>query len=405
MLPYEEALARLLGHLHPNPGQPHSIASLAAPDAPHRPQWLSADIQAPISLPPFDNAAVDGYAVRAADTLPKEGQPALLKIVGQSAAGTARPPAVEAGQAARIFTGAPLPPGADAVVMQEDCDADQEGTVAILEAAKPWEGVRFKGEDIQAGAAVGRVGDLLTPQRLGLLMAAGIQEIPLHRTPTVFLLGTGSELVPPGHGALAPGQIHESNLGPLARLAEAAGAHVLGARILPDDPRLIRDALEHAASQAQVLVTAGGASVGDHDHLRNVAIEAGFRIDLWKLALKPGKPFFAGQRDPTLLLGVPGNPVSAFVTTVLLVLPVLRQLAGCPNPAPPSQPGVLAAPLANPDGRRHFMRARLDPDGSLHPTAPQASHILSSLAPANALVDVPPKTVLDPGTRVRAILW
>lgn len=405
MLPYEEALARLLGHVAANPGRPESLALLAAPGAPRRPRWIAGDMAATCSLPPFDNATFDGYAVRAADTAARDGRPAILRLVGQSAAGTAVPPDVGPGQAARIFTGAPLPPGADAVVMQEDCDADQDGTVAVLEPVKPWEGVRFKGEDIKAQELAARVGDLLTPQRLALLLAAGVHHVPLHASPTVALLGTGSELAPAGMAHLAPGQIHESNLGPMAWLCESAGAHVVDARVVPDDPAKIRDAMEAAARGAQVILTAGGASVGDHDHLRSVAVEAGFRIDLWKLALKPGKPFFAGQRDQTLLLGVPGNPVSAFVTTVLMVLPLLRQLAGCPRPAPSTRPGILAAPLANPDPRRHFIRVQLHPDGTVHPTGPQASHLLSTLAPANALVDVPPQTTLPADTVVRAIVW
>lgn len=405
MLPYEEALARLLGNIAPNPVQPELVASMVAPGVPWRPRWLGADVFAPTALPPFDNAAVDGYAVRASDTPSRDGRPAILRLVGESAAGTAAPPPVGPGEATRIFTGAPLPPGANAVVMQEDCDADHDGTVAILEAAKPWEGVRLLGEDVKAGEAVGRAGDLVTPQRLALLMAAGTWEVPLHGAPTVALLGTGSELVPAGACGLAPGQVHESNLGPLAWLAEGAGARVTEARVLPDDPRQIRDALEAAAGRAQVILTAGGASVGDHDHLRAVAVEAGFRIDLWKLALKPGKPFFAGQRDGTLLLGVPGNPVSAFVTTVLLVLPALRQLAGCPQPAPATRPGILAAPLSNPDARRHFIRVRIDADGWVHPTGPQASHMLASMAASNALVDVPPMTTLAADTGVRVIVW
>ena len=405
MLPYEEALARLLGNLGPNPVRSEPLSSFLVPGASRRPRWLGSDVLAPMALPPFDNAAVDGYAVRAADTQARDGRPAILRLKGEAAAGVAAPPRVGEGEAVRIFTGAPLPPGADAVVMQEDCDADQDGTVAVLEAAKPWEGVRFRGEDVKDGEAVARTGDVLTPQRLALLMAAGIRNVPLHAFPTVALIGTGSELAPANVATLAPGQVHESNLGPLAWLSEQAGAGVVDARVLPDDPRQIHAALEAAAGRAQVILTAGGASVGDHDHLRSVAVEAGFRIDLWKLALKPGKPFFAGQRGGTLLLGVPGNPVSAFVTTVLLVLPVLRQLAGCPQPGPATRPGVLASSLSNPDARRHLVRVRIDADGRVHPTGMQASHILSSMAASNALVDVPPQTTLPAGTAVRAVVW
>ena len=154
MLPYEEALARLLGNLGPNPVRSEPLSSFLGPGASRRPRWLGSDVLAPMALPPFDNAAVDGYAVRAADTQARDGRPAILRLKGEAAAGVAAPPRVGEGEAVRIFTGAPLPSGADAVVMQEDCDADQDGTVAVLEAAKPWEGVRFRGEDVKDGEAV-----------------------------------------------------------------------------------------------------------------------------------------------------------------------------------------------------------------------------------------------------------
>lgn len=404
MIPYEEALQRLLGNLHALPPANEPLAPMAGPDGPRRPRWIGADVASTVPLPPFDNAAIDGYAVRAADTLPVGGKPAILRLVGESAAGTAAPPALGQGEAVRIFTGAPLPAGADAVVMQEDCDADEGGTVALLEAAKPWEGIRIRGEDVKAGERVARRGDALDAQRLALLMAAGMGSVPLHPAPTVALLGSGTELVPPGRPWM-PGRVHECNLGPLAWLCESVGGRVASTATVPDDPALIRVALEDASARALVVLTVGGASVGDHDHLRDVATEAGFGIDLWKLALKPGKPFFAGQRGETLLLGVPGNPVSAFVTTVLMVLPVLRVLAGCPRPLPPTRPGILAAPLNNPDRRRHFMRVRVEEDGTVRPTGVQASHVLSSMALANGLVDVPPMTSLATDTVVRVVVW
>jgi molybdopterin molybdotransferase len=403
MISYEEALARLLGHIDANPSEDTALASLVTPGARHRPRWLSRSLQNPGPLPPFDNSAMDGYAVRAADTQPIEGRAAILKIVGSIAAGDSQLPTVGPGEAARIFTGAPLPPGADAVVMQEDCESEPDGTLAVLDPVKPWENIRFAGEDLKPGDTLTRSGDELTPQNLALLMAAGVTEVPLHRTPTLALIGSGSELRMAGQ-PLSPGSIHESNLGPLSWLAESAGAHVVQSTLVPDHPETIRETIESAASCAQVILTVGGASVGEHDHLRKVALDAGFQIDFWRLALKPGKPFFAGRRDNTLLLGVPGNPVSAFVTTLLLVLPVLRRLAGCPSPAPRTRPGYLTEPLTNPDSRRHFVRVRMDSDGSIRSTGPQASHILSSMAGANALVDVPPRSTLEKETVVQAIV-
>ncbi len=401
MISLEEALARLLAGLKPNPSVPFPLLNPSGPRPAPTPRFLASDLTCPLALPPFDNSAVDGYAVRAADT---STLPAILRITGESAAGQPTPPALQAGQAVRIFTGAPIPPGADAVIMQEDCETDSNGTVAILDPVKPWENIRFAGEDIRSGTRIGRAGQLLTPQLLALLQSAGLDSIPVHTPATVALVGCGSELRPPGQ-PLPPGCIHESNLGPLSWLIAGSGAQVIHSSHVPDDPDATRAALELAASSAQVIVTVGGASVGDHDLIKEAAIAIGFDLDFWRIAMKPGKPFFCGRRDRTYLLGLPGNPVAAFVTTVLLVLPALRQLAGATDTTAPTQPGILTTPLTNPDRRRHFIRVQLDPDGSVRSTGTQASHILSSLAEANGLVDVPPQTTLAAGTVVRVVRW
>ena len=400
MLEYEEARDRLLADLAPGPARWRPTRDFASVPGPC---FLAGDLFSTGALPPADNSSMDGYAVRALDTATV---PALLEVVGHIAAGSVSPISLAPGQAMRIFTGAPLPRGADAVVMQEDTETDPAGPgkVRILDPVKPWENVRFAGEDVKAGLKIAMMGDLLTPGRLALIAALGIPSIPFHSAPRVALLGTGSELSA-GGVPLLPGQIHESNLLPLQILVRAAGGLPVLAETVRDDPALTLAAIQRAAGCADVVLTIGGASVGDHDLVKAAAIEAGFTIDFWKVSLKPGKPFFRGRRGEVHLFGVPGNPVSAFVTTVLLVQPALRRLAGATDPLPPTVPGILAAPLSNPDGRRHFMRVTLARDGTVRSAGIQASHILGSLAQADGLVDVPPSFVLPEGAHVTVILW
>ena len=403
MISYEEALSRLLDGFRPNPAEEVTFAELARPGSPLRPRFAATRIESPTALPPFDNSAVDGYAVRAADTQIPD---ATLRPIGEIAAGTSVAELVplQPGTACRIFTGAPIPPGADAVLMQEDCELQPSGGIQVLDPVKPWENVRFAGDDLKAGTALIQAGNVLTPQRLALLQACGIASMPLAVAPTVALVASGSELRPAGT-LLPPGCIHESNLGALALLCESAGARVVRTTLATDDPVATREALDASARAAQVVLTVGGASVGDHDLIRSSALELGFRLDFWRVAMKPGKPFFAGQRDRTYLIGLPGNPVSAFATAVLLALPALRQLAGSANPAPDSRPGILTEPLTNPDSRRHFMRVHLDHNAAIRSAGIQGSHVLSSLAAANGLVDVPPRTTLETGSVARVIVW
>jgi len=410
MISYEEALGRLLAGLHANPPEDVELARLVEPGSSARPRFAARSLSAPVSLPPFDNSAVDGYAVRAVDT---QSADPVLTVSGSIPAGPTPPSSgnpgsapvlLPPGTATRIFTGAPIPAGADAVLMQEDCELDPEGRLLVLDPVKPWENIRFAGDDVKAGTVILAVGDELTPQRIALLQACGVQTVNLTTAPTVALIASGSELRPAG-APLPPGCIYESNLGALTRLVESAGAHVVSARVIPDDPAATHAALDEASRLAQVVLTVGGASVGDHDLFKSAALELGFGIDFWRIAMKPGKPFFAGRRDSTYLLGLPGNPVSAFATAVLLVLPALRQLAGAESPAPATRPGILAEPISNPGSRRHFVRARIDDNAAVRPTGVQASHILSSLAAANSLVDIPADTALEPGALVRVITW
>ncbi|MCW5558735.1 MAG: molybdopterin molybdotransferase MoeA, partial [Verrucomicrobiae bacterium] len=247
-------------------------------------------------------------------------------------------------------------------------------------------------------------GTLLGPGALALLAAAGVDRVCIRRLPRVAIRVTGNELVLPG-ATLAPGQIYESIGLMLSVLAQTAGADPQLAPPVPDDPAQVRAALESAADTADLLLTAGGASVGDYDLVRSALLEAGGSVEQWRLAIKPGKPFFRGLLHGCPILGVPGNPVSAFVTTVLLVLPALRRLQGATDVLPPTVPGFLEEPLSNGAERRHFVRVIREADGRVRSAGVQGSHRLASLAVANGLVDIPPRTQLRAGSRVAVICW
>jgi molybdopterin molybdotransferase len=366
-------------------------------------RFLAPEIRSPRELPPFDNSSMDGYAVRAADTATT---PAPLRLVGRTAAGEAPGHRLAAGECVRVFTGAPLPAGADAVVMQEDVAADPAtpDRIRVREGVKPWENVRFRGEDVARDAVLARAGTRLGPQQLALLGAVGIAEVAVYRKPRVALLANGSELRPPGT-ELADGQIFESNTAMLAALVRRFGGEPVFRRCVADEEALLRAALVEAFAAADLVITVGGASVGDHDLVKPVFTALGGQLDLWRVALKPGKPFCFGRLEGKCLLGLPGNPVSAFVTAVLLVQSALLRLQGAADCEPPATLGILATPFSNPDRRRHFVRVVTDAAGRVRPAGPQASHRLGSLAAADGLVDVPPETTLAEGTVVRVLRW
>jgi molybdopterin molybdotransferase len=327
----------------------------------------------------------------------------------------------------RIFTGSVLPAGADAVVMQEDTrpDANDAQLIWILDTAKPWENLRFAGEDLKPGAPVAQPGDCLTAGRLGLLAAIGFAEVPCFRQPTVGLLATGNELVE-GGPPIPAGKIYESNRVSLASLASRAGGV---AKIFP----LVKDtlsatcvALEAALTECNLVVTAGGVSVGELDLVKSAFQKIGGEMEFWKIAIKPGKPFGFGRwpREITkdaaavgqtpaisrgwrekLWFGLPGNPVSAFVTFLLLVRPAVLRCQGASNFSLPLRQGTLVEPLANPGDRRHFVRVMVDDLARVRSAGVQASHLLSSLAEANGLVDVPPRTTLTTGAPVNVLSW
>lgn len=363
----------------------------------------SRPISAAIDLPPFDNSAMDGYALRSKDTAEASAQhPVTFRVIAEFPAGRClAPPHIRPGECARIFTGSILPPDCDAVVMQEDVERlEDPPRIRLQERITPWESVRFKGEDLKSGQRLLEPGESITVGSLARLAACGTSSVWVHRQPRVHIVTSGTELVVAGR-ALEPGQIYESNGVVLAAMVQRAGGIPTVMPHVPDQSGPIRQQLEAAFAAADVVVTVGGASVGDHDLIRPVFESMGGSLDFWRLALKPGKPFFCGKLGGKTLLGLPGNPVSAVVTALLLVHPALRRLQGATVCMPSFSQAILAEPLRNPDRRRHFMRVRQDADGRLRLAGVQASHVVSSLATADGLVDVPPGCTVEAGTLVR----
>ncbi len=400
MIELEEALSRLLGSIVP-------LASEIVPLRQAAGRFLATSILAPIPLPPFDNSMFDGYAVRAADASQASREiPARLRIIGEVPAGSAWPGSLNEGEAVRIFTGAPLPAGADAIVMQEDTvlDSSEPGAVRILEVSRPWEGVRFAGEDVKAGQEAAKAGDRLTAARLGLLAALGFGEICVARKPVVGIFSTGDELMPPG-GRLQPGQIFESNRACLIPLLESAGATVRDFGIVRDGLAATAAALKEAFAPCDAVVTSGGVSVGEHDHVKPALELAGGRLDLWRVSIKPGKPFAFGKLDGKCLFGLPGNPISAMVTCLLLVRPALLRMQGASATSPRSVRTELATALGNDGSRRHYVRVRFTSSGTVEECGLQASHAIGGFALSDGLVAVPPHTTIRAGETVGVLLW
>lgn len=402
MLELEEALDQILSAI-PAP----RIERVPLAEA-HR-RVIAEQMFAEVALPAFDNSAVDGYAVRTQDVVQaNSGSPVSLSLAGKVAAGETFDGELSGGQCIRIFTGSPLPMGADAVVMQEDTRLDEGSPqeVWFLDSVKPWENVRFRGEDVKLGGSVARPGEIVSAAQAGLIAATGSAQVSVGRRPAVALIATGSELRERATTArLAPGQIYESNRASLAPLVEDAGGMPVIFPIVPDEPGATRDALARAFSECDIIVTCGGVSVGEMDFVKSAFEELGGRLQFWKVAIKPGRPFVFGRHEDKLLLGLPGNPVSAFVTFLLLVRPAILRWQGAVATGLPVSIGTLEEPLSNPDNRRHFMRVVMDGKGRVRSGGVQASHILSSLAVAQGLIDLPPKTTLSAGTSAEILRW
>ncbi|MEK8048476.1 gephyrin-like molybdotransferase Glp [Ideonella margarita] len=370
---------------------------------------LASDITSALDVPPADNTSMDGYAMRAAD-VPQPG--VVLPVSQRIPAGVVGQPLLP-GTAARVFTGAQVPAGADCVVMQEQCVAQPSndgglGSVVVNTVPAQGQWVRRQGEDVRFGAVVLRAGTRLTPQALGLAAAVGAAQVNVVRRPRVALFSTGDELVMPGE-PLKPGAIYNSNRFTLRGLLEAAGCEVQDLGIVPDRLDATREALRAAAIGNDLILTSGGVSVGEEDHLRPAAAAEG-HIALWQMAAKPGKPLaFGGVRRDTddkageaLLMGLPGNPVSSFITFLLAVAPVLRALQGGSGQWPVALPLRAAFDWPKPDKiRREFMRARLNAEGQVELFPNQSSGVLTSAVWADGLIDNPAGCVIRPGDTVR----
>jgi molybdopterin molybdotransferase len=369
LLTIDEALQLVLAHARSLESEEVAVRDAAG-------RVLAADATAAVDLPPFDSSAMDGYAVRAADT------PGELRVVGHSAAG--RPADVPLGprEAIEISTGAVVPDGADAVVPVE---RTQPGVT--VEGVRAGENVRPRAGDARAGSAVVEAGTRLGPAQLGAAASAGVVSVSCARRPRVAVLATGNELRPPGT-PLGPGEIYESNSLLLETLAASAGADPVRQDPAADDEEATRNALATALAGADVVLTSGGVSVGPHDLVRSALASLGATEVFWRVAVKPGKPIAFSVLGSTLVFGLPGNPVSSLVGFELFVRPALRALQGERDPAPRYLPGVLGAALRRSAERDELVRARLV-DGKLAPIRGQESHMIASAATANALVLVP----------------
>lgn len=416
MLSLDEALLRLVAG-----SRPHALdatESVSTFEALGR--VLAGDVRSALDVPPADNTSMDGYALRVAD-VPAAG--AELVVGQRIPAGVVGRP-LAPGQAARIFTGAQVPAGADAVVMQEQCEALAApagetglGRVRVLAVPAPGQWIRRRGEDVRAGAVVLARGARLTPQALGLAASVGAGRLTVLRRARVAVFSTGDELVMPGE-PLAPGAIYNSNRFTLRGLLQAAGCVVEDFGIVPDRLEATRAALRNAAAHNDLIVTSGGVSVGEEDHLRP-AVAAEGRIENWQIAMKPGKPLAFGavrrgagggegrgagggeRSGEALFVGLPGNPVSSFVTFLLCVNTVLRALQGLPTALPRPLPLTAAFDWPRPDRRREFARARLNEAGEVELFDNQSSGVLTSTVWADGLVDIPAGGVVARGDRVR----
>lgn len=367
----------------------------------------SVDIDGDEAVPPFDNTAMDGFAVRAADTVGAGvGSPARLRIVGTLAAGASPVRPVGPGEAIRIMTGAPMPQGADAVVMVERTSVEGD-QVSVLVAVEPGNHVRRAGDDLRAGQRVFDAGTVLTPAHLGVLASVGVRRVPVHPRPRVGVLSTGDELVD-GPEALAPGQIRDSNRAMLLALVARADAVPVDLGRIPDDEAAITDAIEAGAASCDALISSGGVSMGDFDLVKVVLDRLG-AMAWMQVAIKPAKPLAFGTVGTTPVFGLPGNPVSSLVSFELFARPGLRQMMGHPMLDRLRVRAVTDDGLVRrPDGKTHFARvaAAYGPDDAFHvrSTGAQGSHQLAATAAANALAVLPDGDGVRPGGDVEIML-
>jgi len=390
MITEEQALARILEKVLP-------LAPRKVPLHEAREQFAASDVSARVALPRFDNSAMDGYAVVAASCV--EGKP--QRLIGEQPAGMDRGLRITGGETVRVFTGAPMPGGADAVVMQEDVHVEGAG-VFMNTKVEPGEFVRRRGCDLSEGQKIVAAGTRIRSQTLALLASQGFAEAEVGGAVRATIVATGDELVAPG-GTLGPGQIFESNSALVYGLLEKSGASVANVRHCPDDSKSIADALR-GGLQFEVLIVLGGVSVGARDLVKPALHAIGAETDLWRVAVKPGKPFLFGRAGRCAIFGLPGNPVSAFVTFLLFVRPAILRLRGARDdqlPLPRVN-ALLIDDVYNEGDRPHYVRGELQ-DGKFGVVGRQESHALYGLNRANALLRVSPGEKIRKGDTVAVI--
>jgi molybdopterin molybdotransferase len=397
LLPVEDALQRVLGTLDTCGRPVIEVALLKALDC-----VLAQDVISSIAVPGDDNSAMDGYALRAVDA--RKQLPVSQRIPAGSVGAQLKP-----GTAARIFTGAAIPPGADTVVMQEDCEL-VEGRISINGSIVAGQHIRPRGQDISAGSVVLRAGRRLRPQDLGLLASVGMAQISVYKPLKVAILSTGDELVDPANTGedkkLPAGQIYNSNRYTLAGLLRSLNVEVVDGGIVPDDPDATARALQSAADVADCVVCSGGVSVGEEDHVKSQVEKLG-KLDLWKLAIKPGKPLAFGRIGETPFFGLPGNPTSVFVTFCLVARPYLQKLQGLDEPAPIKLTALAGFNSGKPGGRQEYRRVTVRNVGVglvASDYQNQSSGVLSSVSHSNALAVIAPGEVVTIGDQVEVIL-
>jgi molybdopterin molybdotransferase len=387
MLSVDEALEVLLADARAVDG----VEQVSTLDATGR--VLAADQRSEIDVPPLDNTSMDGYAVRVSDCV--EG--ARLRIAQRIAAGDVGN-ALEAGTAARIFTGAPIPQGADAVVMQEVCTVEGD-TVSVNEPPRAGQWIRRVGEDIRAGSTILHRGRKLLPQDIGLAASVGLASLPVYRRLKVAVFFTGNELVMPGE-ALPKGSIYNSNRYTLTGLLQTLGCEIVDLGIVPDTLAATREAFRKAAAGNDLIITSGGMSVGEEDHVKS-AVEAEGKLDMWRIAMKPGKPLAFGHVGDAAFIGLPGNPVSTLVTFMIFVRPFILKQQGATVVAPRTYSMRADFAWPQPDVRREFLRARISSAGGLELFPNQSSAVLTSAVWGDGLIDVAPRKPIAQGQTVR----
>jgi molybdopterin molybdotransferase len=388
LLSVDDALARLLASAAPVA----EIEEVPALEATGR--ILARAQRSTMDVPPMDNSAMDGYAVSTRDS-------SKLKVTQKIMAGSVGRP-LEPGTAARIFTGAPIPPGADAVVMQEHTAVEGD-FVVLKKKPKPGEWIRLTGSDVRKGGEILPAGKRLLPQDAGLAASVGIKTLPVYRKVRLGLFFTGDELVMPGE-PLAPGRIYNSNRFTLRGLGEVFGCVVHDYGIVPDSLEATRAALRRAAEETDLIVTSGGVSVGEADYVKP-AVEAEGRLLMWRIAMKPGRPLAFGSIRSSFFIGLPGNPVSSFVTFLIFVRPFLLRTQGLADVEPKSIAARADFDWTEPDARREFLRVKCNARGGLDLYPTQDSAVLTSTAWADGLVDNPAGHAIRKGDAVRFLAY